>query len=44
MEHPQHDPAPGWLRALGAVVIGLVGATLVYAVVIGAINFGRIGV
>lgn len=45
MQQPhRHAGAPRWLLALGAAVIGLLGASLVYAVAIGLVNFGRIGV
>lgn len=37
-------PSPLWLRALGAVVLALMGAGLAYAVVTGFLQLGRIGV
>lgn len=36
--------APIWLRVLGAAVLALMGAALVYAVAIGLANADRIGV
>jgi hypothetical protein len=36
--------APGWLLALGALGLVLIGGGLGYAVWIGIANFGRIGV
>jgi len=41
---PREPGAPRWPRLLGAVVIALLGAGLVYASVIGVLNFSRIGV
>ena len=38
------SPAPTWLRALGAVVLALLGAGTLYAVVTGLMQFGEIGV
>jgi hypothetical protein len=38
------SPIPRWLRVLGALAIAAMAAGAVYAVAIGAANFGRIGV
>jgi hypothetical protein len=39
------EPGPArWPRLLGALVLALLGAGLVYASVIGILNFSRIGV
>jgi hypothetical protein len=36
--------SPVWLRALGGVVLALMGAGTLYAVVVGLLRFGAIGV
>jgi hypothetical protein len=38
------QPAPLWLRALGALVLAAMGGAMVYAVAIGIANWSRIGV
>ncbi len=36
--------SPWWLRALGALALGAIGGSLLFAVAIGIANFSRIGV
>jgi hypothetical protein len=39
------DPAvPLWLRALGALAVFAIGASMLYAIAIGVANFSRIAV
>jgi len=40
----RHAPAPLWLRLLGAGVLAVMGAGLLYAVAIGLSRFSEIGV
>lgn len=35
---------PLWLRALGALALGAIGGSMLYAISIGIANFSRIGV
>lgn len=44
MPESRSATSPLWLRLLGGAVLGLMGAGLVYAVVIGVLRFPDIGV
>jgi hypothetical protein len=43
MDHGAPD-VPLWLRALGALAVTAIGASMLYAIAIGVVNFSRIGV
>jgi hypothetical protein len=40
----QGSKTPGWLWALGALALAMIGGSLLFALAIGIANFSRIGV